>query len=204
MRPLCPRCLKSLITCYCGRLQPFRTNLMLILLQHPLERKKAIGTARMTHLSIPGSRLICGKEFTQDREVNALIEDSGNHCVVLFPGPSAHHLCDQRGAPATSWYPPEKRLVIFVIDGTWMCAKRMIRMSPNLAALPRISFDSDRLSEYRIRKQPEPHCLSTIEAVYRILELLDPDADREALLDVFRSMVNQQVEFEEARSGILR
>ena len=193
-RQLCVKCLKSERTCYCSQLRPFQTKLQLVLLQHPMERKKAIGTARMTHFCIEGSKLIPGKEFNDDSEVNAIISDPGNFCVVLYPGKESKNISVpetlnefQKGVPS------EKKLVIFVIDGTWAHAKRMVRESPNLLALSQICFTPKSLSEYKIRQQPADFCLSTIEAVHQILEHLESAVNAEILLQMFRTMVDQQI-----------
>ncbi len=52
-------------------------------------------------------------------------------------------------------------------------AKKMYKSSLNLKELPTLAFKPETLSRFRIKRQPEPHCLSSIEAIYEILTLLE-------------------------------
>jgi DTW domain-containing protein len=188
-RPFCYRCRKPASTCYCQEVRPVRPGFEVVLLQHPRERRKGIGTARMVHLSIPGSRLIVGERFEENPEVASLLADAGRHCVVLFPGPGSLDL-DAAGSAA---FPADRRLVVFVIDGTWACARKILRLSPSLAALPKIRFSPRQPSEYSaIRQQPAPQCLSTLEAVHHLIGVLEPATDASPMLGIFREMVRRQ------------
>jgi len=99
-------------------------------------------------------------------------------------------------------FPKNKKLTIFVIDGTWLTAKKMIKHSHNINQLPRIAFTPVRPSTFRVRKQPHENCLSTIEAIHHTIELLGPtqgfdvnSRKHDHLLDAFDSMVELQLEF---------
>jgi DTW domain-containing protein YfiP len=202
-RDLCRFCLKPAVTCYCAELRPFEASFALVLLQHPLERKRSIGTARMTHRCVRNSQLIQGESFAHDPVVNALLDEPANHCVVLYPGARSLDIGALPPEERRAWVPADRRLVVFVIDGTWFCAKKMLGGSPNLQRLPQIRFSPVNESEYVIRKQPRPHCLSTLEAVHRLLRILEPGAEHhDSLLDLFRGMVARQIEF--ARLNQLR
>jgi len=147
----------------------------------------------MAHLSLKNSLLIAGTEFDQSEKVNRLIADPANHCVVLYPGIHSKNISLAASTDLVEWFPQDKKLVIFVIDGTWPCAKRMILRSPNLLALPQICFTPNRQSEYQFRHQPHEHCLSTIEAVHHMIGILDPSPECDSLMDLFRKMVRRQV-----------
>jgi len=192
-RAYCTRCLRAGSVCLCAGIRPFRTFFDVVLLQHPKERKNSIGTARFTHLTLEGSRLVAGAEFDADPAVNAILDDPGNYAVTLFPGEIASNIAEDRdGFLAT--VPPRRRLVIFVIDGTWSQARGMLRKSARLAALPRVSFSIDRPSQYKVRRQPREFCLSTVEATARLVKLLDPAAPADSLLETFARMVDAQLE----------
>lgn len=186
-RPWCPLCRTARTGCYCARLRPLAPRTEIVLLQHPLERRNAIGTARMTHRGLAGSRLVEGIAFDAHSEIMALLSDSSRESWVLFPGPDSVDI-----AQAGSAYPPPERLRVFVIDGTWAGARAMLRKSPRMAALPRLSFPVCAPSDYRVRRQPAPHCLSTIEATHRLLRLLEPALEVDALLTPFRDLVERQ------------
>jgi hypothetical protein len=86
---------------------------------------------------------------------------------------------------------------LIVLDGTWANARKLLTANPALAALPRVSFQPQRPSDYGIRRQPAPFCVSTIEALAEVLAVLEPDGGPfERLLDPFRAMVERQLWFE--------
>ena len=62
-RALCLRCLRPRRACWCPHLRPVESVTRACILQHVRERKTAIGTARMAHLSLPNSELHLGVSF---------------------------------------------------------------------------------------------------------------------------------------------
>ena len=48
--PDCPRCLKPLPLCICDSVTPIESRISLLILQHPQEQDRALGTARLTAL----------------------------------------------------------------------------------------------------------------------------------------------------------
>lgn len=196
-RGLCLRCRRAPSVCYCDQVRPIRTQLEIVILQHPKERRKAIGTGRMAHLCLENSRFVVDASFDRNPEVNALISDPANHCVVLFPGPCSIDIGAMSPGEVRAWIPAGKRLVVFLIDGTWPCAKKMLRESSRLSSLPQIRFTPGHKSEYRIRRQPGEFCWSTLEAIHEVIRILEPSADPSNLLEVFRAMVDRQARYTE-------
>lgn len=148
-----------------------------------------IGTARLAHLALPGSELRVGVDFARDPVVSDWL--ARPPAYLLFPGPGAHPVeqlaSEHRAAPVT----------LVVLDGTWAQARKLLKLNPALAALPRVAFQPRRPSGYLIRRQPADFCVSTIEALAEVLERLEPDGPRfERLLDPFRAMVARQRWFE--------
>jgi DTW domain-containing protein YfiP len=142
-----------------------------------------IGTARLAHLSLPASSLHVGLNFEGDDAVGAAL-GSGAPAYVLFPGPGAIDVAD---------LPRDRPLTLIALDGTWWQARKLLHLNPTLAALPRVAFTPRRLSDYRIRRQPAAHCVSTIEALAETLSLLEPESGPfDRLLDPFRAMVARQ------------
>ena len=71
-----------------------------------------------------------------------------------------------------------------------------------MRSLPRYAFTPPGPSEYRIRREPEPTYVSTIEALVHVLGALEGDAPRFlALMRPFRTMVEAQIACERARQG---
>lgn len=184
-------------------MKPFECGIEFVILIHPIEVKRRIATGRMAHLCLADSHLIAGKEFSSNREVQSILANPKNFCVTLYPGPRSKNLSLMTEEARACFVPPGKKLVVFVIDGTWNTAGRMIR-SDGLRDLPTISFDPETQSRFRVRKQPAPECLSTIEAIHRTIDLLKgPSSSREhdTLLDVFDQMVEFQLLFSESKAA---
>lgn len=187
-RLLCQRCLQPDFSCYCHLVRPFDPGIEFVILIHPIEVHRRIATGRMAHLCLKRSHLVMGEDYSNNPTVNAIVEDPNRHCVILYPG-----------GENLSQKPPEERrapenLTVFVIDGTWGTARKMIRLSQNLARLPRICFTPTTPSRFRVRKQPRPECYSTIEAIHATIGLMKPGQDHDHLLYVFDRMVDRQIE----------
>lgn len=117
----------------------------------------------MLELSLPEAVIRRGVEFAGDPVVEALYEREPAP-YVLYPGPEARDLSElPQGEPIT----------LIAVDGTWSQAKALLRRNPRLAALPRVAFSPGSPSIYRIRRQPAEHCVSTLEALGRALDVLE-------------------------------
>lgn len=163
----------------------------MVFLQHPRERHVAIGTARMAHLALEGSALVEG--VTLDDHPLVSQEMMAGGAAVLFPGEEAQPLEAWRHAPPRA---------LFVLDGTWAQARKLLKLNPRLAALPRVGFTPAAPGNYRIRKEPSDECLATIEAVASVLGILEGDPPRyQQLLVPFDYMVDRQLEAVRASAG---
>jgi len=170
---------------------PSRTRV--VFLQHPREARVAVSTCRMAHLSLPGSEL----HVTHDPDrLPALIERlsaPGTH--LLFPAADATDVDDLIDPPGT----------LVVVDGTWANARKLVGRSPLLRGLPRLAFRPEFASNYRIRREPAEHCLSTIEATAHVLERLEQAPGRYTpMLAAFERMVDMQLEYVASGVGMDR
>ncbi len=193
---------------------PTRTKF--VLLMHPYEFKRIkANTGRLTHLCLADSELHVGESFDRHAAVQALVEDPKNYPVLLYPGRDALDLSttpshDPRLAHLNAQL-AQRRLVVFLLDATWRLVRPMLRLSPSLQRLPRIMFSNAAPSRYVIKQQPEPGCLSTLEAAHELLVALDRSGlDRygqpEQLLGLFQRMQDVQLRCaaENRRLGIRR
>lgn len=201
-RTLCTVCTQPDFCCYCDHLTTFDPKINFVVLIHPVEVRRRIATGRMSHLCLSGSYLIKGQDFTQDSLVNELINDQDYYSVILSPGLTSKNLSNFTEVEKENIFPQNKKLRIFVIDGTWATAGKMIRQSENLRTLPRICFTPPQPSNFRVRKQPKPYCYSTIEAIHHTIELIGAsqgfkvhERAHDKLLTVFNFMVERQLHF---------
>ncbi len=193
---------------------PTRTKFVILMHPHEFKRIKA-NTGRLTHLCLADSELHIGETFDGHEAVQALINDPKNYPVLLYPGKGAVDLSTvQPSDPQLSTLNAQlesRRLVVFLLDATWRLARPMLRLSASLQRLPCIMFSNAAPSRYLIKKQPEPGCLSTLEATHELLLALDRSGlDHYALpkqmIDLFMRMQEIQITrtAENRRLGIRR
>jgi len=190
-RSLCRRCRRPASHCYCAHLRPISSRTRIVFLQHPREHRIAIGTARMAHLALSNSELHVGADLDCHPRVQALAAAVSGRTAVLFPGAGAvDPLALPDGPPAT----------LIVLDGTWIQARKMLARSRLLQGLPRVAFAPARPGNYRIRREPAPHCLATVEAVVEVLGRLEGEGARFTfMLEAFDHLVERQLAFKTAR-----
>lgn len=186
-RPTCARCQRPRSVCYCAHLSELETRTRVVFLQHPREELLGIGTARMANLCLPGSELHVGLRWSGSAALDAILADRERPAALLFPGPTAQDV-------GTS--PPPGPITLIVVDGTWSQAKKIVKETPELAALPRYTFVPPAPSNYRIRREPREDFLSTIESLAHVLGVLEGDPERfRALHAPFHAMVEAQLAF---------
>ena len=149
----------------------------------------------MVHRCLSNSRLWVGTEFNQESELDQLIRDPNTQPLLLYPGSRSISIDSLTHEDREALLPSTKDPVVIVLDATWDLAQKMLHRSPTLQSIPRISFQSRDPSRFRIRKQPKPECLSSLEAIHRVLTLLDPGGTYDAMLGVFDRMVERQIEY---------
>lgn len=201
-RTMCKTCMCPEFSCYCEAIQKFDPVIQFVILIHPIEYSRRIATGRMSHLVMEGSHLIKGQDYSENKKVNELVNDPNNYPVILYPGKLSTNLSSLGASEKTLLFPKDKKITFFVIDGTWATARKMIRQSVNLQKIPRICFTPSAPSNFRVRKQPAAHCVSTIEAIHETLELVGDACGFETasrkhdyLLNAFDYMVEKQLDF---------
>lgn len=208
-RALCDVCRQPEFSCYCPYIQSFDPKIKFVILIHPIEVKRRIATGRMSHLCLQRSELIRGLSFGENARVNEILQNPEFHSVILYPGPKSLNLSEQTHSHSSKLFADSKQLVVFVIDGTWSTARKMLRQSANLMTLPQVCFTPPHLSRFRVRKQPAPECFSTIEAIHHTIELLGAQAGfsmktraHDAMLSVFDKMVHNQLQLIKKASAL--
>ena len=196
-RPMCYRCFWPQSHCWCGTIETVATNTRFVILMHPKEfKQEKAGTGRLTHLSLPNSEIQVGVAFDDHPAVQRILADPQHYVVLLYPGKSAINLSEREQV----WFPPPtKKRVVLVLDATWSCARKMLKLSPSLQRLPRVMFTSSAPSRFVIKQQPFEGCLSTIESVYEVVTALKlremETAERpERLLELFAKMQQHQID----------
>ncbi len=157
MRPTCLECLRPEEHCLCALVPRFRAQCNVLILQHPNERKKYHGTARMVTAAIENARIRRGLYF-REGEIERMLANQNSY--IMFPGGDSID-CENIELSSSD--------TVLVIDGTWSEAGKVLTRNSALGSLPRITFRRQLESKFRIRKQPKAHYLSTIECVAHLL-----------------------------------
>jgi len=185
-------------TCICKHISPFHTKTRFIILMHPKEyRKEKVGTGLMTKLQLENSEIIVGIDFTNNNRVNEILTKEKSCSFLLYPGQDNFNLSIRKKPEINSFMGNNPH--IFLLDGTWPCARKMFKLSKNLQKLKRVSFDNKIKSKFIIKQQPKALCLSTIESVYTVLNLLKKadleQCETKGFLIPFEKMIAYQLEY---------
>lgn len=183
----CARCEKVLPLCFCAEIAPHATEHRVLILQHPQEPDKTLGTARIAQLSLANAELKVGLSWRSHR---ALLGEDANPSEwgILYLGSGVkvdagrpEHVgrkkpltfVGKNGAPTDA---PTKLKGFIVLDGTWSQAKALWWRNAWMLKHKRMILTPAEPSLYgKLRKEPRRECLSTIETIAVALEALGED-----------------------------
>lgn len=195
----CATCFKPEPLCVCDTVAPVETRHRVLILQHPQEQEEVLGTARLATLQLPQSRLRIGLSWPNLGLALAMKagETGGEWPAdprswgVLYLGSakgataenretaSPLRLLDRKGEPepAAAQAALGNTLAgIIVLDGTWSQAKTLWWRNPWLLKCRRLVLTPRFRSGYgRLRREPRPESLATLEAIALTLAELAGD-----------------------------
>jgi len=188
-RAFCYQCHRAKVACLCGRIEKQPNQIKLIVLQHPDEASNKKATAIIAELGLQQYQRWVGEDFTEHGELKQLLENKQGKLAVLYPADNAEKLDVQIESTAATSIE-----VLIIIDGTWRKAHKIWQLNPQLHQLKVLTFNEVRSSDYRIRKEPEAGCLSTVESIVFALRILERNTQAyQGLLDLFIEMVDFQI-----------
>lgn len=121
-------------SCICKHINAIETKTRFVILMHPMEyRKEKNGTGYMTKLQLQNSEIIVGVDFTHNERVNELLDQENCSSFLLYPGENNFNLSTRKSEEVISFM--GKHTNIFILDGTWPCARKMLKLSKNLQEL---------------------------------------------------------------------
>lgn len=208
----CYNCFRPFETCYCKDITKIETGIKFVFLMHPKEAyKQRTGTGRLAFLTLNNSEIIIDVDFTNNKRLNTLLSDKNFFPVVMYPTEDAWTANEYRQTEPHTLKEAvgNKTLLVILVDATWACAKKMLRLSENLEPLQKISFSKGYKSEFTFKKEPEEHYISTIETCYYLLKelqesefnsnLTNQEFTPEPLMNIFRKMIQTQLESQKRR-----
>jgi len=169
-----------------------------LLLQHPQEQDRVLGTARLICATLAHAKLTIGLSWRNLGHALGEPADAKDW-GVLYLG-SAHAMkekgalvaLDRKGEPLTDQTAARAGLKgVVALDGNWAQAKALWWRNAWLTKLRRFVVVPDGPSLYGdLRREARPDAVSTLEAVALALAVLEGDgAVREALLMPFRDLL---------------
>lgn len=202
MREFCYKCFRPKETCLCKYLEPFNPGIKFVFLMHPKEAKRQrTGTGRVAHAALLDSEILVGIDFTKNERLCELLSDSEYFPVLLYPDENAWNSKKEGFKNALGG----KKLLAIIIDSTWFCSKKMIKLSSNIMALPKLSFSGSYKSIFTFKREPSEECVSTIETCYYLIKemqetgIADKNASPECLMSAFKELVKMQIQKENDR-----
>lgn len=186
--PECPHCQKPMPLCICDSVTPIENRLSLLILQHPQEQDRALGTARLLARHFADATVRVGLSWPSLSKALGRPVENASHWAVLYLGSArATELdaegelvaLDRKGGVADNQRARLGRLEgVVLLDGTWSQAKALWWRNPWMLKCQRVILNPAHPSRYgRLRKEPRKDGLSTIEAAATILAGLERRPD---------------------------
>ncbi len=188
----CPLCQKAKKACICHVIKHIPCDIPILILQHPSEAKKPIGTAKIASLSLPLCTIYSGEDFTTHSALNKKINEGEYEYMLLYPHENAIDIATIMTNKKE--IQKEKKIGLIVIDGTWKKAFKIWSLSKNLHPLPKVMLTGSEKGNYQIRKSSKKNSLATVEAIYQALSTLTQNKNRYIpLIDAFNTMIEFQI-----------
>lgn len=196
----CPRCGKPEPLCICDEIEPIENRIEVVILQHPQEQDRALGTARLTALQLENSTLKIGLSWPSLSKILGRTVDPARWAILYLGSAKVADLATDRDIVAIDrkGQPEEHQRAILediegivVLDGTWSQAKALWWRNAWMLKCQRVILGPAKPSLYgKLRREPRGDGLSTIEATAMLLGRLERRGDIEAaLLGSFERML---------------
>lgn len=195
----CPKCFKDLSLCICDSIRQLENKTRVLILQHPQEPDKELGTAKLANLILKNSKLktcfsipnLMKAEGTDVNPANWIVLFLGSKYKLNQIKKNKEHseiiFFNKKGEEVS--FDKNKIEGIVLLDGTWAQAKTLWWRNPWLVKLKRVVIFPKNPSLYgKLRKEPRKECLSTIESIAYSLEILGED--KEIVQELFSAFKN--------------
>lgn len=180
---------------------PMDIRTRVVVLQHPQERDRALGTVPILQAMLPKVEVVVGLSWPS---LARLLDDADADALrwaVLYPGSLPRQLQrNELTAPVlrldrngNALGPTPYLEGLLVLDGSWSQAKTLWWRNPWLLKVQRLVLHPKEPSIYgKLRKEPRREAISTLESVADALVFNgEPKEVRDTLRKVFRTMVQR-------------
>ena len=206
----CPTCQKPLPLCICDSITPIENRISLLILQHPQEQDRALGTARLTALHFKSAVVRIGLSWPSlSRALGRQVADPSRWAVLYLGSAKVADLETSSDVVAINRkgeIEDNQRAIlkdiegIVLLDGTWSQAKALWWRNAWMLKCQRVILGPSRPSRYgELRREPRRDGLSTIEAAAMLLASLEKRPDiAETLHASFQRMLARYREAQRA------
>ena len=186
--PECADCGKPLPLCICDSIEPIESRISLLILQHPQEQDRALGTATLTALHFKNAVLKIGLSWPSlSKALGRPVHDPSRWAVLYLGSAKVADLetdrdivaIDRKGAIEDNQRAILKDIEgIVLLDGTWSQAKALWWRNAWMLKCQRVILGPPHPSRYgKLRREPRRDGLSTIEAAAMLLSSLEKRPD---------------------------
>jgi DTW domain-containing protein YfiP len=189
-RERCAGCRLVPSHCMCAQRPIVHTRAGICLLMADIEPLKPSNTGWLIADLVTDTFAFSWARTETDPALLTLLSDPQWQPYVVFPGEYAapERVVSSVQRPAAPCAATDKRPLFILLDGTWAEARKMFSRSPYLDALPVLSLNPDRKSEYQLRRSRRDDHFCTSEVAALCLALAGEEAAGKTLaayLDVF-------------------
>jgi tRNA-uridine aminocarboxypropyltransferase len=190
----CPRCGKPQSLCICHDIERIDNRVALLILQHPQEQDRELGTARLTLLHLKRAALKIGLSWPSLAKALGRPAEPKRWAVLYLGAASAATLprdrelalLDAKGAPLADHEHALRDIEgVIVLDGSWSQAKTLWWRNPWVLKCRRLALNPKQPSRYgKLRREPRREALSTLEAAGLALARLGDQPEIETALSL--------------------
>lgn len=154
--------------CICEYQPKTTSKAAFLLIMFDTEVLKPSNTGKLIADVIPETHAYIWSRTEPNSEMLALLQDGSYQPFVIFPDEQI----ENKDLVTNDIVIEEGKTPLFILlDGSWREAGRMYRKSAYLHQLPVLSFNSEHLSSYIMRKAAKDHQLATVEVASLVLDL---------------------------------
>lgn len=196
----CPHCLKPRAVCVCDAITPIANRIEVVVLQHPQEQDRVLGTGRLTVLHLDKAQFSVGLSWPSLHDAVGRKVDPqqwailylGPQRIAVPPGKAV--IVDSGGQPVDGQQAAIAKLRgLILLDGSWSQAKALWWRNPWVLKARQLVINPTTPSLYgKLRKEPRRDSLSTLEATAFALSRLEgkPEIEK-TMVSTFRRMLQR-------------
>ncbi len=198
-RKYCEHCCKPEVVCLCECISKQANTWPVLVLQHPDEQKKPLSSVPLIKRGLDRVEIVQGLNFSEAQCRACLARYGVRHPILLYPdalaGSNKHRILDCEKEQEFNQSLLSDYDSLIVLDGTWRNTRELVLINTWLRTYPTMGLVNAGQSRYRIRKASQKASLSTIEALSRVISIVDEGFQAPLFLLPFERMIDQQIQF---------